>query len=168
MTRALSAIAGSLLAAGFLAGGAAGAASDSAPASGPQVGDCVIFREGGAGRLLKAPTYWLKGSIAGISRQQRQLERCPRIGKPASAYTPADHARLAAAMPCLEHLSGSPARDVEVLRVLVTVSDWETPWSHQHGSTGWLFRGQFLGQTLQKGAEIDMDAAWLERCGAER
>lgn len=167
MRRARSAIAGAVLAASLVVDGAAVAAPASPEASGPQAGDCVIFREGGAGRLLKAPTYWLKGSIAGVSRQQRQLDRCPHIGKPAAAYTLADRARLAAAMPCLADAPATVPTVVEVLRVRVTVVDWETPWSHQHGTTGWLFRGHFLDQTLQKGAVIDMDAAWLERCGTD-
>jgi hypothetical protein len=170
--RALAAIAGMLLAASLLADDAAPPATASAAASGPQVGDCVIFREGGAGRLLKEPTYWLKGSIAALSRQRRQLDRCPRIGKPASSHTPADRAQLAAATPCVEpalaNASAELPRDVEVMRVQVMVAEWETPWSHQHGTTGWLFRGQFLDQPLQKGVLIDMDASWLERCEAER
>jgi len=172
MRRVLAVIAGSLLAAALLADDAAPAASASSAASAPQLGDCVIFNEGGAGRLLKAPTYWLKGSIAALSRQRRQLDRCPRIGKPAAAYTAADHARLAAAMPCVEAASVSVGdtlpREVEVTRVQMLVSEWETPWSHQHGTPGWLFRGRFLEQSLQKGALIDMDAAWLERCEGER
>ncbi|WP_313953618.1 hypothetical protein [Accumulibacter sp.] len=141
-------------------------ATSSAAVSGPQIGDCVIFREGGAGLVLRMPTYWLKGSIAGIARERRKLGLCPRLGKQASAHTPADWAVLAAAMPCLEHDSGTVPKDVEVTRVQVTVSDWETPWSHQHGTTGWLFRGRFLDQALKKGEVIDMDAAWLERCEA--
>ncbi len=180
MRCALFAIAASLLGSSPLADDAAPAASTSAAAARPQPGDCVIFREGGAGRILKAPTYWLQGSIAAVYRQRRPLDRCPRIGKPASAYTATDRARLAAAMPCVEQAavtadetaSGSAAKslpgDVEVTRVQVRVAEWETPWSHQHGTTGWLFRGQFLDQPLQKGGLIDMDAAWLERCAAER
>lgn len=172
MRRALAAIVASLLAASLCADDDAPDTASSPAASGPQVGDCVIFREGGAGRLLTAPTYWLKGSIAALSRQRRQLDRCPHIGKPASAFTPADQARLAAAMPCVEQTSASalatPPREVEVMRVQVAVADWETPWSHQHGTTGWLFRGRFLEQPLAKGALIDMDATWLERCEAGR
>jgi hypothetical protein len=173
MRRVLAVVAGSLLAAALLADDAAPAASAfSAASAGPQLGDCVIFSEGGAGRLLKAPTYWLKGSIAALSRQRWQLDRCPHIGKPAAAHTVADYARLAAAMPCVEPASVSVVdtlpREVEVTRVQVLVAEWETPWSHQHGTTGWLFRGQFLEQTLRKGALIDMDAAWLEGCEGER
>ena len=37
--------------------------------TGPQLGDCVQFREGGDGFILKSPTYWLKGKIAGISQE---------------------------------------------------------------------------------------------------
>lgn len=118
--------AGLLLAALAAATGAVPTAS-----SALRLGDCVIFREGGLGLILKSPTYWLRGSIAGISQQHRMAERCPDLGKPVSGYT---------------H------------------EDWETPWSVQHGTAGWLFRGQFLDQRLQKGELIDMDASWLERC----
>lgn len=143
-------------------------AATSGAAPGPQVGDCVIFREGGAGLLLKTPTYWLQGTIAGIAREQRPLGLCPHIGKPALAYTPADYALLAAAMPCVAELAGGLPLTVEVLRVRLRVADWETPWSPQHGTTGWLYRGQFLDQPLEKGALIDVDAAWFERCESGR
>ena len=165
MKRGLTAAA-SLLATSLLAGNQASVMAAAATAL--QVGDCVIFREGGAGQLLKTPTYWLKGSLAAVSHRQHQFDRCPHLGKPVAAYTPADRARLAAAMPCAEHASSNLPRPVEVTRVQVIVAEWETPWSYQHGTTGWLFRGQFLEQTLQKGAVIDMDSAWLERCEPER
>jgi len=46
----------------------------------------------------------------------------------------------------------------------MVVEEWETPWSNQHGTGGWLFRGQFLDIPLAKSVQIDMDATWLERC----
>lgn len=55
-------------------------------------------------------------------------------------------------------------REVDVLRIGLMIDEWETPWSHQHGSTGWLFRGYFLDTPLKKGEVIDLDASWLERC----
>jgi len=136
------------------------------PAPSPQVGDCAIFREGGGGLILKAPTYWLQGTIAAISRERRVAGRCPQIGKALAAYTREDWARVAAATPCVEH--DAEVREVDVLRIRLRVDDWETPWSHQHGSTGWLFRGHFLDQPLNKGEVIDMDASWLARCAAQR
>ena len=132
----------------------------------PQVGDCVIFREGGGGYVLKAPTYWLKGSIAGLSEERRLAGRCPQIGKPVVAYSREDWVRVAAAMPCVEN--EADVREVPVLRVRVAVEAWETPWSSQHGTAGWLFRGQFLDTPLRRGEVIDMDASWLERCETER
>ena len=146
------------------------AVADLAPAEGvhaapgPQIGDCVIFREGGAGWLLKGATYWLKGSIAGISRERRMANVCPRLNKPPSGYTRSDWALLAAATPCVAR--DSEVREVAVLRIRVSVENWETPWSYQHGTVGWLFRGMFLDQTLKKGEVINMDASWLEPCEA--
>lgn len=130
--------------------------------SDPGLGDCVMFREGGDGLLLKTPTYWLKGSVADISHERRWAGRCPKIGKQVSAYSRDDWVRIAAATPCVEN--DADGRDVPVLRIRVTVDDWETPWSNQHGTVGWLFRGYFLDKALKKGESIDMDAQWLERC----
>ncbi|MBP9805194.1 MAG: hypothetical protein KBE22_09865 [Candidatus Accumulibacter sp.] len=143
---------------------AASALADDALPAAPQPGDCVTFREGGSGWLLKAPTYWLRGVIAGVSRERRMAKVCPRIGKPVSAYTRVDQLRMAAATPCVEH--DSEVGEVDVLRLQVSVEAWETPWSYQHGNVGWLFRGQFLEQTLKHGQVIDMDAGWLEPCEA--
>lgn len=133
--------------------------------SGPQPGDCVMFREGGSGWLLQAPTYWLRGSIASLSHERRMAGLCPAIDKPLAAYSRADHARLAAALPCVSR--ATDAGEIDVLRVRVLVEAWETPWSYQNGIVGWLFRGQFLDQALYKGVVIDMDASWLESCEAE-
>jgi hypothetical protein len=151
-----------LVAAPLFAGEATDPAAVAAVSPAPRIGDCVVFREGGAGWLLKTPVYWLRGSIAEIKRERRTLARCPQIGRLPSAYTRADWALLARAMPCAEN--DGQTGEVEVTRVLVAVEEWETPWSSQHGTARWLFRGQFLDQTLTKGAMIDMDAGWLARC----
>ena len=128
----------------------------------PRVGDCVLFREGGAGLLFRTPTYWLRGSIAGISSERRLAGRCPEIGKPESAYTHNDWVRVASAMPCVQ--GDAEVREVPVVRISVAVEAWETPWSNLHGTAGWLFRGYFLDKPLKKGDLIDMDASWLEYC----
>jgi len=126
------------------------------------VGECVIFHEGGAGLLFKTPTYWLKGAVAGVSPERRRAGPCPEIGKLRPAYTREDWVRFAAANPCVEN--DAEVREVDVLRIRMTVEAWETPWSNQHGTAGWLFRGHFLDRLLKKGEVIDMDANWLERC----
>ena len=130
--------------------------------SGLQLGDCVMFREGGAGFLLRTPTYWLRGSVAGISPERRLARRCPEMGKLMPAYTREDWVRVAAAMPCVDN--DAEVHEVDVLRIRVAVEAWETPWSNQHGTAGWLFRGYFLDQALNKGALLEMDSSWLERC----
>ncbi len=154
-----------LVATRLFAGEASDAPAVPADSRAARIGDCVVFREGGTGWLLKSPVYWLRGSITAITRERRTLVRCPHIGRPLAAYTRADWTRLARAMPCAEN--DAPTGELEVTRVGVAVEAWETPWSHQHGTAGWLFRGQFLDQTLGKGVVIDMDAAWLVRCEAE-
>lgn len=126
------------------------------------VGDCVIFREGGDGRLLKTPTYWVKGSVLSLTREHLRADTCPVIAKPLSAYSREDRVRLARSAPCV--FPGTEARDVAVTRVRVSVDSWETPWSHAHGTAGLLFRGAFLEQTLVKGGVVEIFADWLESC----
>ena len=127
-----------------------------------QQGDCVMFREGGAGLVLRTPTYWLKGVVARVSAERRLAGRCPVIGKSISTYTRSDWVRVAAAMPCVDN--EADVGEVDVMRVRMVVEEWETPWSNQHGTGAWLFRGQFLDIPLTKNVQIDMDATWLERC----
>ncbi len=134
----------------------------STASSGLQLGDCVMFREGGSGFLLRTPTYWLRASVAGLSPERRLARRCPEMGKLMPAYTREDWVRAAAAMPCVDN--DADVREVDVLRVRVAVEAWETPWSNQHGTAAWLFRGHFLDQALNKGELIEMDSSWLERC----
>lgn len=157
-----------LLLSGALALAIAASADElTAPAAAPsdlRVGDCVTFREGGDGLIFRTPTYWLKGSVAGIYKEQRLAGRCPIIGRPRSAYTRDDWVRLAASSPCVN--TDAEVREVSVLRISMVVEDWETPWSNLHGTAGWLFRGQFLDKPLIRGALIDMDSSWLERCEA--
>lgn len=128
-------------------------------------GDCVMFREGGEGRLFKAPTYWLRGTVREVATEPHWAGRCPDLGKPRSAFTPDDWARLVAASPCVER--EDEAREVERTRVRIAVDAWETPWSYSHGSAGWLFRGRFLGHRLTQGEALDLDAHWLTRCEAD-
>ncbi|MBK8399727.1 hypothetical protein [Propionivibrio sp.] len=153
-----------ILGAALLALSASADALEVAPSTSAdlQVGDCAMFREGGAGLIFKTPTYWLKGSVARISNERKLAGRCPAIGKPPSAYTHDDWVRIVPSLPCVDN--DVDIREVAVRRIGVTVEDWETPWSNLHGTAGWLFRGQFLDNPLSKGKLIDMDARWLERC----
>lgn len=154
-----------ILAWSLLAGTAVAAGEVTPPAAaqaGPQVGDCAIFSEGGNGRIFRMPTYWVKGKIAGVSRERRTAGRCPQIAKPDSAYKREDWIRIAASTPCVQ--TDADVREVDVVRIKLSVDEWETPWSYQHGTPRWLFRGYFLDTPLKKGEVIDMDASWLERC----
>ena len=113
------------------------------------VGDCVIFREGGVGRILKTPTYWVRGRVVGVAQEQRMAGRCPRIDKPVSAYSHQDWTRVAAVMPCVG--GDGEAQEVNVTRIRFAVEDWDTPWSSLHGAAGMLFRGSYLDRPLRKG-----------------
>ena len=126
-----------------------------------RAGDCVVFREGGGGRLLKEPTYWLRGTVAEVRPEKRRVERCPDPGKPVERYIQDDWARIAAVFPCGSAREG---QEVDVLRVLFRVAEWETPWALNHGRIGWLYRGRFLDRKLKKDELIDMDASWLQAC----
>lgn len=126
------------------------------------VDDCVVFREGGDGRLLRTPTYWLKGRVASVTSVRHLTPLCPVPAKPPSAYSREERVLLARAAPCVHH--DADIREVELQRAQVVVEAWETPWSNAHGSAGLLFRGAFLGQTLVKGEIVELAADWLERC----
>lgn len=126
------------------------------------VDDCAIFREGGAGRLFKAPTYWMKGRVQRIYLERKLTVRCPVIAKPVQAFTHDDWVRLVSAAPCVT--DDAEIREVESELVELIVESWETPWSLQHGASGWLFRGYFLDKALKKGGALELNSAWLRHC----
>ena len=130
--------------------------------NGLQVGDCVIFREGGDGRIFKTPTYWLKGSIAKILKETKKTDLCPNPNKPVRLYSHEDWINLINAQPCVEKKEDMGV--VDVYRLYISVNDWETPWSIQHRPNRWLYQGRFLNQILHKGKVIEMYPAWLSRC----
>ena len=125
-------------------------------------GDCVIFREGGEGWVLKAPTYWLKGTVTGFSVEQKMTQICPVINKQEYAYSSEDWAKLAEASPCVDR--EEDIREVAVPRMSVRVEEWESAWTRAQGKSGWLFKGRFLGHQLNKGDVIFMNPDWVESC----
>ena len=126
------------------------------------VGDCAVYREGGSGRLLKTPTYWLRGTVAAVTSEERLVGVCPRFAKSEVALSREEKWTMARAMPCVA--DEAEVRQVAVTRIRLIVQAWETPWSSQHGTEELLFRGAFLGSALTKGESIDIDATWLARC----
>lgn len=138
------------------------AANAAAPAS----SDCALFREGGAGKILQAPVYWLRGTVIDTYRRPHRFDVCPLpANQPPATYSRADWRRLADAWPCVSQPAAR--RDGEVSRVRLRVDAWETPWSNAHGYAGWLYRGHFLDVELQKGLVIDIDASLLGSCPAD-
>lgn len=130
----------------------------------PVVGDCALFREGGEGYILRAPTYHLKGKIVEIYRRPHYMGLCPDPGRTKANYRREDWLRLAEAYPCVT--DPAKAREVEAIRVKIEVEDWDTPWSVQHGRNGWLMREHFLDIELKAGVVVDIDGTLLEYCEA--
>ncbi|MCP5268474.1 MAG: hypothetical protein H6943_05465 [Zoogloeaceae bacterium] len=130
----------------------------------PVAGDCALFREGGEGLILTAPTYWLKGTILEVYKRPHHMGLCPPINKPRERYTRNDWQQMAAAYPCVT--DRAKVRDVEAIRIRLRADSWDTPWSSQHGHNGWLFRGHFLNVELKAGVELDIDGTLLQRCEA--
>ncbi len=130
----------------------------------PAAGDCALFREGGQGYILTAPTYYVRGTVAGVYTRPHRVDLCPNRGKPRAQYTREDWQRFAEAWPCVN--DPARAREIEVVRIRLQVDDWDTPWALQHGRNGMLMKGHFLATELQQGVVLDIDGTLLERCEA--
>lgn len=130
----------------------------------PVAGDCALFREGGAGYILTAPTYFVRGTVSEVYTRSHRMDLCPNRGKPPANYTRDDWQRFAEAYPCVN--DAAQARDVEVVRIRLRVDDWDTPWALQHGRNGMLMKGHFLDVELKEGIELDVAGTLLERCEA--
>ena len=128
----------------------------------PEPGDCAAFREGGSGYILRYPTYYVLGTITEIYRRQHRMELCPTLGKPRERYTRDDWQAFADAYPCVS--DPEQVKEVEAIRVRMRVDEWDTPWTHNHGRAGMLFRGKFLNIELQEGVELDIDGTLLQKC----
>lgn len=128
----------------------------------PQAGDCALYREGGEGYILVAPTYYVRGTITEVYKRQHRMELCPSIPRTRLNYTRDDWRQLADAYPCVS----DPAKvgEVETIRIRMRVEDWETPWAPQHGRNGMLMKGHFLDTELKQGVELDIDGTLLLRC----
>ena len=131
----------------------------------PAPGDCAMFREGGAGYILTAPTYWLRGRIEEVYTRPHRMGLCPLIGKPRERYSRDDWMVVAEAYPCVT--DPAKEREVQAIRIRLRAEAWDTPWSLQHGHNGWLFRGHFLKTELKEGVLLDIDGTLLERCEAK-
>ncbi len=127
-----------------------------------RTGDCVVLREGGHGRVLLTPTYWMRGTVVAVMHRRHRAGVCTHFAKQAERLTLGDWQQIVEESPCV--MQGEGVREVDVERVTVAVEAWETPWSKQHGQSGRLFRGRYLEQELVKGARLDIDALWLQSC----
>ncbi|SDG78272.1 hypothetical protein [Propionivibrio dicarboxylicus] len=130
-------------------------------------GDCVVLREGGEGRLLKSPTFWVKGVVSEIHRERQSVKECPAAARAGSAVTREALWQLARATPCVFGRVEGDSADVDVTRARIVVESWETPWTAAHGETGLLFRGTYIGEPLIKGGAIEMPVDWLKSCAVQ-
>lgn len=131
------------------------------------VGDCVVFREGGEGRLLKSPTFWVKGVVGETRRERVPLRDCPATAGAGSAVARDALWQLARSAPCVLDRADNNPTEIDVTWVRVVVDAWETPWTAAHGDIGLLYRGTYIGQPLVKGGVIEMLADWLKSCAGQ-
>lgn len=127
-------------------------------------GQCVRYREGGEGWVLREPSFYVRGRVVRAEVASRRLARCPAVdGKQPTQYTRSEFVRWAAAQPCVVE-GGGEGRDVQVGIVRLSVDDWETPHAANFANRGRLFRGHYLDHPLVKGGEIEVEANLLEPC----
>lgn len=107
-------------------------------------GQCVRYIEGGGGRLLVAPSYFLQGEVISTRIEQRTQAGCAEI-------SPCVAVQAAAEMPKMGY-------------VRLRVRDWDTPHASANKNQGRLYRGHFLEQKLESGMDIELEADLLGPC----
>lgn len=127
-------------------------------------GRCVVYREGGSGRLAVTPSFYVRGEIVGSEVRPWHLGRCPAVaGKPDLAqYDRGEFVRHALAYPCVGGRTAE--RDERIGLVRLRVADWETPYERRYENAGRLYRGMFLDRQLEKGSEIELEADLVGAC----
>lgn len=126
-------------------------------------GQCVLYQEGGGGRLLTEPRYYLKGEVVAAQVATHRLSMCPVVpGKTVEQFNRSEFVRYLRAQPCFTN--DRPARDDQIGLLRLRVTDWETPHARKAENEGRLYRGMFLDQPLEKGLEIDLEADLLTLC----
>lgn len=126
-------------------------------------GQCVRYREGGAGWVMTDPTFHITGVVLGSRIEARRLGTCPQVpGKNPEQYSREEFIRHARAFPCLAPGETEVQADVGLVRL--RVEQWDTPHAKRAANQGRLYRGQFLDQPLSRGSEIELEADLLESC----
>jgi len=126
-------------------------------------GQCVMYREGGAGWILTEPVYWLKGTTVAAEVRKRKIDLCPDFGgKPVSRLSRAEFNQLAKQQPCVAKSENVKEGEFAVIRL--RIDDWETPFAQRTANAGRLHRGHYLDRPLVKGEEIELDADLLGAC----
>jgi len=128
-----------------------------------QTGSCVVYEEGGSGRVLTDPLYYLKGTVLTAEVRKRHLGVCPLVpGKNMAQYSREEFNRHATAFPCVS--ADVPERDEQIGIVRLRVAAWETPHAIRAANDGRLYRGMFIDHKLEKDMEIELEADLLGVC----
>jgi hypothetical protein len=128
-----------------------------------QVGNCVVYREGGSGWVITEPVYYLKGRVLAAEVRTRHLGKCPLVpGKNMEQYSRVEFNSHALAYPCVS--ADVPERDEQIGFVRLSVTSWETPHAARAANAGRLYRGMFVDKKLEKDMEIELEADLLGVC----
>ena len=128
-----------------------------------QVGNCVVYEEGGSGWIANDHVYFLKGRVLAFEVRTRHLGKCPLVpGKSIEQYSRDEFNRQALAYPCVA--ADVPERDEQIGMVRLRVSEWETPHERKAANAGRLYRGKFIEMDLKKDMEIELEADLLGVC----
>ncbi|AXS78790.1 hypothetical protein [Dechloromonas sp. HYN0024] len=128
-----------------------------------RTGHCVRYEEGGAGWVATDPVFFLKGEVLAADVRTRHLGKCPVVsGKTLLQYSRDEFNRHVLTSPCVS--ADAPERDEQIGVVRMRVIDWETPHARKAENGGRLYRGMFIGQKLEKGIEVELEADLLSVC----
>lgn len=128
-----------------------------------QPGRCVVYAERDSFLASAAAEYFVRGRVLAVRVAERHLARCPEVvGRGIENYSREEFNRLVLAQPCVS--AEQYARDVTQGLVRLKVVEWETPHALRAANAGRLYRGMFIGQKLEAGMEIELEADLLGAC----
>jgi hypothetical protein len=123
-------------------------------------GACVAYKEGGLGWLARDPVFWLSGTVETAKfRPRSELVEC--VGARPEQPVLSTREQLIQAVRAADC---GAQEDAVLPRVMVRVTEWETPWGKEFALKGRLYRGYYLNQQLIEGAEVELPPTLLVPC----